>query len=69
VYRVTVGINVTNSGDKIVHRGIVSSEEIKGVISEPGDDTHYAAILTNNPDGSIYSGIIAITATNPLEIG
>ncbi|HKR73584.1 MAG TPA: hypothetical protein VJR94_05680, partial [Candidatus Nitrosocosmicus sp.] len=35
-------INSTNIEDKIVHRGIISSEEFKGVTSEPGDAPHDA---------------------------
>ena len=62
-------INSTNIEDKIEHRGIISSEEFKRETSEPEDALHGAGILTNNPDGSIYSGIITLTATKPVEIG
>jgi len=62
-------VNITTIKEKIVHRGIVSSEEFKGVTSQAGDAPQGAAILTNNPDGSIYSGIITFTATKPVEVG
>lgn len=58
-------MSITKSGDKIVHRGSVSSEEFKDVTSETGDAPHGAAILTYNPGGSIYSGIITSIAANP----
>jgi len=62
-------VNLTTIKQKIVHRGIVSSEEFKGVTSQPGDALQGAAILTNNPDASIYSGIITFTSTKPVEVG
>ena len=68
-YSATDGINSTMTDDKIINRGIVSSEEFKGVTSEPGDAPHGAVILKNNPNGSVYSGIITFTATKPVEIG
>lgn len=58
-------MSITKSGDKIVHRDSVSYEEFKDVTSETGDAPHAAAILTYNPDGSIYSEIITLTAANP----
>jgi hypothetical protein len=55
--------------EKLVLRGIVSSEDFNRVILKPGDNPHGAAILPNNPDGSIYTGILTFTASKPVEVG
>ena len=62
-------VNMSKPGEKLVLRGIVSSEDFNRVILKPGDNPHGAAILPNNPDGSIYTGILTFTASKPVEVG
>lgn len=62
-------VNMSKPGEKLVLRGIVSSEDFNRVTLEPGDDPHEAAILPNNPDGSVYTGVLTFSASKPVEIG
>lgn len=62
-------VNISKIGEKIVLRGIVSSEDFNRVTLKPGDNPHGAAILPNNPDGSIYTGILTFSASKPVEVG
>ncbi len=61
--------NITLPGDKIVHRGIISSEDAAHLKLPPGDETQTARILPHRPDGAMYSGILTFTATKPVEVG
>jgi hypothetical protein len=61
--------NTTFPGDKIVHRGIISSEEATHLVPRPGEVAHSARILPQRPDGAIYSGILTFSASKPVEVG
>lgn len=62
-------VNVSKPGEKLVLRGIVSSEDFNRVTLKPGDNPQGAAILPNNPDGSVYAGILTFSASKPVEVG
>lgn len=62
-------VNMSKPGEKIVLRGIVSSEDFNRVALKPGDNPQGAAILPNNPDGSVYTGILTFSASKPVEVG
>ena len=61
--------NFTSPEKKIALRGIVSSDAYTNLTSEPTENPHGAVILSNNDDGTIYTGILTFTATEPVEIG
>jgi hypothetical protein len=61
--------NTTFPGDKIVHRGIISSEEPTHLVPRPGEVAYNARILPHRPDGAIYSGILTFSASKPVEVG
>ena len=62
-------VNATSPGQAVVLRGIVSSEDFKGAILKPGDESHGAPILPNRPDGTAYVGTVTYSATKPVEVG
>lgn len=62
-------VNMSKPGEKLVLRGIVSSEDFNRVTLKPGDNPHGASILPNNPDGSVYTGILTFSASKPVEVG
>lgn len=62
-------VNTSKSGEKLVLRGIVSSEDFDRATLKPGDNPHGAAILPNNPDGYVYTGILTFSASKPVEVG
>jgi hypothetical protein len=61
--------NTTTAGDKIVHRGIASSEVPKFLVPDPGEENQSVEILRHRPDGATYAGILTFTATKPVEVG
>ena len=58
--------NFTSPEKKIALRGIVSSDAYTNLTSEPTENPHGAVILSNNDDGTIYTGILTFTATEPV---
>jgi hypothetical protein len=62
-------INATSSEKEIALRGIVSSDAYTNSTSEPNEQPHGAVILSNNDDGTIYTGVLTFTATKPVEVG
>jgi hypothetical protein len=62
-------LNMTTPGQKVVLRGIVSSENLTKATIKTGDKPYFASILTNRPDGTIYTGILTFTSTKPVEVG
>ncbi|HET6588612.1 MAG TPA: hypothetical protein VFG45_00440 [Candidatus Nitrosocosmicus sp.] len=62
-------VNTSRSGEKLVLREIVSSEDFDRATLKPGDNPQGAAILPNNPDGSVYTGILTFSASKPVEVG
>ena len=72
----TISSNVTSdtankviSEQPILLRGIVSSEDFNNVTLKAGEDPHGAPLLANRIDGTIYTGIVTFTATEPVEVG
>ncbi len=61
--------NTTTIGDRIVHRGIVSSEEPTFLVPDPGEENQSVDILRHRPDGATYAGTLTFTATKPVEVG
>jgi hypothetical protein len=62
-------MNSTSSENEIAIRGIVSSDAYTNSTSEPNEQPHGAVILSNNDDGTIYTGILTFSATKPVEVG
>jgi len=62
-------VNMTTPGQKVVLRGMVSSESYNNWTLKTGDKPHAVSILPNRPDGTIYTGIMTFTATKPVEVG
>ena len=62
-------VNITTPGQKVVVRGIESSEIYNNATLNTADKPHSVPILTNLPDGTIYTGIVTFTATKPVEVG
>ena len=59
----------TTPGQKVVLRGIESSEKYSNATLNTADKPQSVPILTNLPDGTIYTGIVTFTATKPVEVG
>lgn len=62
-------VNMATSGQKVVLRGIESSKLFNNATINTGEKPQGVSILTNLPDGTIYSGTISFTATKPVEVG
>jgi hypothetical protein len=62
-------VNMTTPSQKVVLRGMISSDKFNRVGLKPGENPHGIVILPNRPDGTIYTGIVTFTATKPVEIG
>jgi len=62
-------LNTAISGQKVVLRGIESSKIFNNATINTGEKPQDVSILTNRPDGSIYTGIVTFTATKPVEVG
>ena len=62
-------MNATSSEKEIAIRGIVSSDAYTNSTSQPNEQPHGAVILSNNDDGTIYTGILTFSATKPVEVG
>ncbi len=61
--------NTTTIGDKIVHRGIVTSEEPMFLVPDTSEENQSVEILRHRPDGATYAGTLTFTATKPVEVG
>jgi hypothetical protein len=57
------------SGQKVVLRGIESSKIFNNATINTGEKPQGVSILTNRPDGTIYTGVVTFTATKPVEVG
>jgi hypothetical protein len=62
-------VNMATFGQKVVLRGIESSKIFNNATINTGEKPQGVSILTNLPDGTIYSGTISFTATKPVEVG
>ncbi|MGN6348083.1 MAG: hypothetical protein ACTHME_10325 [Candidatus Nitrosocosmicus sp.] len=62
-------VNMATSGQKVVLRGIESSKIFNNATINTGEKPQGISILTNLPDGTIYSGTLSFTATKPVEVG
>lgn len=62
-------VNMTKPGQKVMLRGLVSSEDFNRVTLKPGDNPHRASILPNRPDGTVYTGIVTFSASKPVVGG
>lgn len=62
-------INTAASGQKVVLRGIESSKIFNNATINTGEKPQGVSILTNRPDGTIYTGVVTFTATKPVEVG
>ena len=56
-------VSTTTAGQKVVLRGIESSKIFNNATINTGEKPQGVSILTNLPDGTIYSGTISFTAT------
>jgi hypothetical protein len=61
--------NTTTIGDKIVHRGIFTSEEPTFLVPDPAEENQSVEILRHRQDGATYAGTLTFTATKPVEVG
>ncbi|MGN6560035.1 MAG: hypothetical protein ACTHJ2_05865 [Candidatus Nitrosocosmicus sp.] len=62
-------VSTTTAGQKVVLRGIESSEKYNNASLKTGDKPQGVNILPNLQDGTIYTGIVSFTATKPVEVG
>jgi hypothetical protein len=62
-------VSTTTAGQKVVLRGIESSENYNNATLKTGEKPQGVNILPNLPDGTIYTGIVTFTATKPVEVG
>jgi len=62
-------VSTTTAGQKVILRGIESSIKYNNATLNTGDKPQSVPILTNLPDGTIYTGIVTFTATKPVEVG
>jgi hypothetical protein len=62
-------LNTVASNQKVVLRGIESSKIFNNATLNTGEKPQGVSILTNRPDGTIYTGIVTFTATKPVEVG
>ena len=64
-----VSTTTTTNGQKVVLRGIESSEKYNDGTLKTGDKPQVVNILPNVRDGTIYTGTVSFTATKPVEVG
>lgn len=62
--------NMVKPGEKVVYRGIVSSEALTHTtLANGGEIPQRATILPHRDDGALYTGVLTFTATKPVDIG
>lgn len=62
--------NMANPSEKVVYRGIVSSEALAHTtLADGGEVPQRATILPHRDDGALYTGVLTFTATKPVDIG